>query len=225
LKGPATLIKDSYFPTPIWWTDYPQWVKEIDKLMDPIICTAKNALQPVIKDRNKKYKLTGDFGFVANSPNLMGTPGLEKFENYIGNTSFNLVSEQGFDLTNYNMKITGLWAQDFPKSGGGHRTLHTHWDSHIAGFYILKGSDITSYPVFEDPRPGKLMSMLPEKNIDKITDASYQVWYQSLPGRFLFFPSYLPHQFIMDNGTKPFRFIHFTCQAFPKHIIIAKKSI
>ena len=224
MKGPKDLAKDQFFATPIWWADSPEWVKELDKLMDPVVAHSKKLLKPALKERNKKYGLKGEFGFVANSHNLMGMEGLEEFERYVGATSFNLLDGQGYDLRNYKVMVTELWVQDFPKEGGGHRTLHTHWNSHMAGFFILKGSRLTSFPLFEDPRPGKMQTMLPEKDTKNETDATYQVYYNSKPGRFIFFPGYVPHQFIMDHGVEPFRFIHFNCQAFPKHDDVFKVS-
>ena len=86
----------------------------------------------------------------------------------------------------------------------------------ISGFYFLKASEKTSMPVFEDPRPGHLMNGLPEKDKNKITYASTQVFYQAQPGRIMFFPSYMPHQYSLDLGYEPFRFIHFNCQAILK---------
>ena len=74
-------------------------------------------------------------------------------------------------------------------------------------------------PVFEDPRPGSLMNLLPELDKNKDTYASSQVRYKPLPGLIIFFPSYMPHQYVVDMGYDPFRFIHFNCQAIPKGAI------
>ena len=131
----------------------------------------------------------------------------------------------GFDLTNFKVYIIELWVQEFAKKGAGHHSLHTHWNGHMSGFYFLKCSDKTSLPVFEDPRPGNLMNLLPEKDKTKITYASSQINYKIKPGRIIFFPSYLPHQYVVDMGYDTFRFIHFNCQAIPKGVlnVIQKK--
>ena len=109
--------------------------------------------------------------------------------------------------------------QEFAKKGGGHHSLHTHWNGHMSGFYFLKASKKTSTPVFEDPRPGNLMNLLPQKDNTKVTHASSQIVYDVKPGRMIFFPSYLPHQYTVDLGKEPFRFIHWNCQAIPKGVI------
>ena len=69
MKGPKNLAKDQFFSTPIWWADSPEWVKELDKLMDPVVAHSKKHLKPALKERNKKYGLKGEFGFVSNSHN------------------------------------------------------------------------------------------------------------------------------------------------------------
>jgi len=75
--------------------------------------------------------------------------------------------------------------------------------------------------MFEDPRPGNVMNLLPEKDKTKVTHASSQINYQVKPGTIMFFPSYLPHQYIVDMGYNPFRFIHWNCQAIPKGVLNA----
>ena len=74
-------------------------------------------------------------------------------------------------------------------------------------------------PIFEDPRPGKLMNLLPEKDKTKLTYANTQVHYKVKPGRMIFFPSYMPHQYIVDMGYHPFSFIHWNCQAITKGVL------
>ena len=85
--------------------------------------------------------------------------------------------------------------------------------------YFLKASDKTSRPVFEDPRPGNLMNLLPQKKPHRVTYASSQINYDIKPGGIIFFPSYLPHQYMVDMGYEPFRFIHWNCQAIPKGVV------
>ena len=108
--------------------------------------------------------------------------------------------------------------QEFASQGGGHHDTHIHWNNHISGFYFLKCSDKTSAPMFHDPRAGKMMTQLPEKDKNIVTLATEKVLLKPVPGTMMFFNSFLPHQFIVDNGVEPFRFIHFNLQAIPKNI-------
>ena len=63
------------------------------------------------------------------------------------------------------------------------------------------------------------MNLLPQKDATKVTYASHQINYDVKPGQIIFFPSYLPHQYMVDMGYEPFRFIHWNCQAIPKGVV------
>ena len=219
---PKTLTREDYFKCPIWFADAPEFVKELNQASEPYIKTAKKNLQKDMKRRQKDFKMPGDFALVYHSTSLIGDPKFKPLQNYIGATSHNLLEEQGYDVSGHQVFITELWVQEFPRSGGGHHTLHTHWNGHMSGFYFLKASDKTSKPIFQDPRYGKIMNMLPEKTTNQISYASWQVNYEAKPGRMIFFPSYMPHMYVVDPGVEPFRFIHFNCQAIPKGVLNAK---
>ena len=216
---PKKLTLEQYFACPIWWADEDRFVKKLNKASDKYIQEAKKNLKKDIDKRNKKFGDKGDMGNVFHSTSLINDPNFKKLQDYIGATSYNLLTEMGFDLSNYSIFTTELWVQEFAKQGGGHHTLHTHWNGHMSGFYFLKASEKTSMPMFEDPRPGNVMNLLPEKDKSKITYASSQVHYKVKPGRLMFFPSYMPHQYIVDMGYEPFRFIHFNCQAIPNSVL------
>jgi len=219
---PLQLNREDQFKCPIWFADAPEFVDKLDKASDSYIKDAKTNLKKDIDKRNKNLGNKGDMGHVFHSTSLVGDPSFKELQDYIGATSHNLLEEMGFTLKEHQVFITELWVQEFAKKGGGYHTLHTHWNGHISGFYFLKCSEKTSMPLFEDPRPGNLMNLLPEKDKTKITYASTQVHYKVQPGRIIFFPSYLPHQYIVDMGYEPFRFIHFNCQAIPKGVLNVK---
>ena len=222
MSFPRQLKLEEYFKCPIWWADEPKFVKKLNKASDKYIKISQKKLKKQIDERNKKFGDKGDMGHVFHSTSLIGDSKFQELQNYIGATSHNLLGEMGFDLTNYEVFITEMWVQEIAKKGGGHHTLHTHWNGHMSGFYFLKASDKTSLPVFEDPRPGNMMNLLPEKDKSKITYASSQINYKVQPGRMMFFPSYMPHQYVVDMGYEPFRFIHWNCQAIPKSVLNAK---
>jgi|TARA_R110000824_G_scaffold361854_1_gene549745 uncharacterized protein (TIGR02466 family) len=219
---PKELTREDLFPCPIWHADEPNFVEKLNKASDPYIKLSKKNLKKTIDERNKKFGNKGDMGQVFHSTSLINDPNFKELQDYIGATAHNLLTEMGFDLTHYAVVLTELWVQEFAKKGAGHHTLHTHWNGHISGFYFLKASERTSMPLFEDPRPGNVMNLLPEKDKTKITYATSQVWYNIKPGKTMFFPSYMPHQYTVDMGYEPFRFIHWNCQAIPKSVLNAK---
>jgi len=216
---PTQLTTEEYFKCPIWYADEPAFVNKLNKASDKYIKDAEKNLKKERDKRNKKFGDKKDMGQVFHSQTLVGDPRFKQLQDYIGATSHNLLGEMGFDLTHYQVFITEMWVQEFAKAGAGHHTLHTHWNGHMSGFYFLKASEATSMPMFEDPRPGNLMNLLPEKDRTKITYASSQVVYKVKPGRIMFFPSYMPHQYLVDLGYDPFRFIHWNCQAVPKSVL------
>ena len=218
-NDPEKLNTDYLFVSPVWWKHKPEWVESLNTASDPYIAQAKKNMGKQIKERNKKFGNRKDHGFIYHSGPLIGDPKFKTLQDYIGATAYNLLTEQGFDLTNFTLNITELWVQEFAEHGGGHHSLHTHWNGHISGFYFLKGGDNTSRPLFEDPRPGRLMNLLPQKDSRVVSIASHQINYAVKPGFLIFFNSFMPHLYLVDDGYDPFRFIHFNIQAIPNSVL------
>ena len=129
----------------------------------------------------------------------------------------NFLDQYGFDMQQYRLFFTELWVQEFSKKGGGHHNAHVHWNQHVSGFYFLKCSDKTSYPVFHEPRTGARATKLQiKKNYTVNNYADELVYFKPRPGDLLIFPGYLEHEFVLDHGIDPFRFIHFNLQAVLK---------
>tara|TARA_R100001509_G_scaffold43975_1_gene23886 strand:- start:245 stop:925 length:681 start_codon:yes stop_codon:yes gene_type:complete len=214
------LYREDYFTNPIYWMEKPEWIKKLNKASDPYIKKAKKLNDENVKNRTKKFGGNkGDHGMVHHSTSLIGDPKFKDLQDWILATAWNLLDEQGFDLKGHQLFLTELWVQEFSHLGGGHHTLHTHWNGHMSGFYFLKASEKTSYPVFEDPRPGRQMNLLPEKDKTKVSIATSQIHYKVKPGRLIFFNSYMPHLYSVDSGYEPFRFIHWNIQAIPKAVL------
>jgi uncharacterized protein (TIGR02466 family) len=188
------------------------WLNSLNKFSENYIIKSK--------DENKKRIINNkEFGFSNHSSSLANDENFLEFTKFICKKSFNFLDEEGYDLSNYFLSVSDLWVQEFAKNGGGNHNTHVHSNSHVSGFYFLKCSNKTSYPIFHDPRPGKLMIQLPQKNKTLITEASESVPLFPTPGTFVFFNSYVGHEFPVDSGIEPFRFIHFNIQAFPKQLI------
>ena len=213
------LRKENLFSSPVWYADAPEFVNDLNKKCEPYIKKGKERVKTQIKQRSKIIKNKTDMALIARSTPLTFDPKFYDFAKFVGKTSKDLLIQMGYDLTLFDVFLTEMWVQEFPKSGGGHHEIHTHWNGHMSGFYFLKASEKTSMPMFEDPRPGNVMNLLPEKDKSNITYATSQIHYKVKPGRMIFFPSYMPHQYIVDMGYEPFRFIHWNCQAIPKSVL------
>jgi uncharacterized protein (TIGR02466 family) len=204
------LAENHFFCSPIYFDEKKEWVEKLNLASDSHVLKARES--------NKKI-FVKNFAVVHHSESLIQDKNFEEFLKYINSNAFDILNNQGFDLTNYILATTDLWVQEFSSLGGGNHSPHIHWNGHISGFYFLKCSDKTSYPIFHDPRSGRMMNLLPEKDLSKITLASSSFHFKPKPGTFIFFNSYLQHEFAVDHGIEPFRFIHFNIQAFPKQLI------
>lgn len=203
-----------YFSTPIYYWEKPEFLKPLNKALDPYIKKAKDLSKKTIKEQKRTL---GDFGIVHHSDSIAEEKSTKKLRDVIGEYGCYILSNEGYNIKNYSLHFSDMWVQEFPKKGGGHHMTHVH-SSHLSGFYFLKCSDKTSYPIFYDPRTGKNTLQLPEIDEKNITIASDKVFYNVVPGSLLIFPSYLPHSFVVDEGIDPFRFIHFNLTAYPHEI-------
>ena len=208
----------SYFSTPVYLTQIPEWIDVLNKHCDPFIVKAKKINKNFYNNLNKKDKKKfGDFGLSHHSTSLVNLPEFKEFSDYIIARSLEVLDHIGYDLKDYNLQLNNLWVQEFAEKGGGHHEGHVHYNNHLSGFYFLKCSNKTSFPIFHDPRPAKIITQLPLKNANEISLGSEVIHTKPKPGTFVIFPAFLKHQFALDFGIEPFRFIHFNVQAVLKN--------
>jgi len=205
------MIIQEYFKTPIWFEQKPEFVKSLNQASNQYIKDAKK--------REKEYiKKHGDFGRSYHSTPLTHDNKFLDFRNYIGQKSWEFLDWCGFDMQQYTTMFSELWVQEFAKKGGGHHSAHIHWNQHVSGFYFLKCSDKTSYPIFHEPRTGARSTKLKLKNNKGIFHGTELVHFKPKPGTLIIFPGYLEHEYAVDHGVEPFRFIHWNIQAVPKEM-------
>ena len=200
-----------YFKTPIWIEDKPEFVKSLNKASNQYIKDAKKREKEFIKKH-------GDFGRSYHSTPLTMDNNFLDFRNYVGQKSWEFLDWQGFDMQQYQTMFSELWVQEFAKNGGGHHSAHIHWNQHVSGFYFLKCSDKTSYPIFHEPRTGARATKLKMKPGNGVFHGTELVHFKPKPGTLIIFPGYLEHEYAVDFGVEPFRFIHWNIQAVPKEM-------
>jgi uncharacterized protein (TIGR02466 family) len=199
----------NYFNTAIWSEQKPEFVKSLNKASNKYIKDARN--------RNKTHiKKHGDFGLSHYSTPLTMDNDFLDFRNYVGQKSWEYLDHQGYDMSQYNTIFSELYVQEFAKKGG-HHSAHIHSNQHVSGFYFLKCSNKTSYPIFHEPRTGARATKLAMKpNINSSAPGNELIHFKPVPGAIIIFPGYLEHEFSVDFGIEPFRFIHWNIQAVPK---------
>ena len=200
-----------YFKTPIWIEDKPEFVKSLNKASNQYIKDARKREKEFIKKH-------GDFGRSYHSTPLTMDNNFLDFRNYVGQKSWEFLDWQGFDMQQYTTMFSELWVQEFAKNGGGHHSAHIHWNQHVSGFYFLKCSDKTSYPIFHEPRTGARATKLKMKPGNGVFHGTELVHFKPKPGTLIIFPGYLEHEYAVDFGVEPFRFIHWNIQAVPKEM-------
>ena len=204
---------NNYFNTTIWSEQKPEFIKSLTKASNKYIKAAKNS--PEAKTHIKKI---GDFGRSYHSTPLTADNNFRDFKDYIGQKSGEYLDDQGFDMQQYTTLFSEMWVQEFAKKGG-HHSAHVHWNQHVSGFYFLKASEKTSYPIFHEPRTGARSTKLKMKtNIKEILNGNDLVHFRPQPGTLIIFPGFLEHEFSLDFGLEPFRFIHWNIQAVPKEM-------
>jgi len=203
------MIIEEYFKTPIWIEEKPEFINSLNKASNQYIKDAKKRQKDYIKEH-------GDFGVSYHSTPLTLDNRFLDFRNYIGQKSWEFLDWQGFDMQEYQTIFSEMWVQEFAKKGGGHHSAHIHWNQHVSGFYFLKCSDKTSYPIFHEPRTGARATKLKMKSNDGMFHGTELVNFKPKPGTLIIFPGYLEHEYAVDFGIEPFRFIHWNIQAVPK---------
>ena len=162
----------SLFDTLIYQAEIPEYLNDKDFMS---VCNehtdkAIKNTQQKIEERQKKYNAAiKDHGLSYHSESkLYEDDRFYNFELLIRNTARNILTDQGFHLSNHTLDYTEMWIQKFAYDGGGHQDTHVHWDNHISGFYFIECSDRTSKPIFHDPRPARMMLNLPIKDHSKL---------------------------------------------------------
>jgi uncharacterized protein (TIGR02466 family) len=219
------LQTDLHFPTPIYFIEKPLWLDKALEASKPLLAKARESKKKDLLEREiilgkDTYEKVKDHGYSYHSENFFNNPLLKDMTGYILQTSHNLLDEWGFEANRYKLTFSEFWVQEFSHNGGGHHDTHIHWNNHISGFYFLQCSEKTSYPIFHDPRQGSMMTKLQPKQTNEILMGGPSVQYKKIkPGTLVFFPSYLPHQFTVDDGIEPFSFIHFNIQAIDRNLV------
>ena len=199
----------NYFSTVIWSEQKSEFVNSLNKASNKYIKKAKNKN----KDHIKKY---GDFGISHHSTPLTLDNNFLDFRNYVGQKSWEYLDQQGYDMSQYQTMFSEMWVQEFAKKGGGHHSAHIHWNQHVSGFYFLKCSDKTSFPIFHEPKTGARATKLKLKDDRDMSSGAELISFKPIPGTLIIFPGYLEHEYAVDYGLEPFRFIHWNIQAIPK---------
>ena len=182
-----------YFVSPIYSTKKPEFLDD-----------AKAASMEMVKAVKKNTKVDDIYPVVM--ADISSHPSTQPLLEYIINTAWNLLSDQGYDMANRTTYFTEAWCQEHHKYSSMEH--HIHNDSQLVAFYFIDCPKDSPKLVIHDPRPAKTMLNLPETDATNLTMASTQINFTPEPGLLMFANSWLPHSFTRNPSNKPFTFIH-----------------
>lgn len=185
-----------YFPSAVYC------IENTDFLQD-----AKAACEIAIEKQKKDQPLNEIYP-VYMTGNLFDYDGMDKFAEYVGQTAWNILSEQGYKMDSYTTIFTEFWCQEHHKHSSMEQHIHG-FGSQIVGFYFVDVPENCSKAIFYDPRAGKVQINLPESDMTEATAASNMINFEPKEGLLMFTNAWLAHSFTKHASDSPIRFIHF----------------
>jgi len=185
------LTQEHYFTSAIYTLQKPEFIPLLNKIS---------------KEYLKKSKKASEIYPVTMSDNMVFDERLREVIGFIKDTSFNILQSQGYNMNFYEIVMYDFWCQEHHKFSGQEEHIH---QAVLSGFYFIDCPENSSRVVFHDPRPAKVFGNLVEENPIVATYGSTMINYEPKPGMFMFSNSWLPHSFLKNASSKPFRFMHF----------------
>jgi hypothetical protein len=186
-----------YFPSPVYSIKKPEFLNVARKASKEALKT-HGAINPI---------------YPMAQGNLFDSTELLPLFEYVLNTAWNLMTEQGYQMEGLSTYLTQAWVQEHHKFSS--MEYHSHSDCDLVGFYVLECPKDAPKLVIHDPRSMHTASNLPEADLSKITTATRMVNFTLEPGTLMFTPSWLAHSFTRNPSVKPFTFIHLNINTRP----------
>lgn len=190
------MTRDIYFPTNIYTVNKPEFLENVSEVASELLRIAKD------------HQKLDEIYPVIMTENFYNHPLAADFAAFVGNTSWDILDAEGYDMDRYGIKFSEMWVQEHHR----HSLMETHvhgFGSQLTGFYFLEAPENCSRVVIHDARPGKVQSNLPEKNRDQVTGASGMINFPPMPGMLMILPAWLPHSFSRHAADEPIKFVHF----------------
>lgn len=190
------LKMEIYFPTIVYSIEKPEFLESVNE-----------AAEQELNDLRANQSLNEVYP-VHMTSNLFDKTDIIPFQYYVGQTAYNILQDQGYNLDGFETYFSEMWCQEHYKYSGMEQ--HTHGaGSQIVGFYFLECPENGSRLVIHDPRAGKPLISWAERDVSQATPASNMINFQPKPGMLVFTNAWLPHSFSRNESDKPVKFIHF----------------
>ena len=149
---------------------------------------------------------------------------LQDFSQYVSQTAWNILASQGYNMDQLVTYFTEMWTQEHNHLSS--METHVHGAGcQISAFYFIDVPDKACKLVVHDPRPGKVIINLPEKDGNAITMGSNQVVFTPQPGALILCNAWLPHSFTKNMGNESMRFVHMNLSVAVNEEAAEEKSV
>ena len=189
-------IEDKQFITAVYRKYAPEYISTIKPVHEEYIQKIRQQITP-----DDVYP-----GIMTES--MKSDPRLESFERYIADCAWDILNQQGYNMDYFYTLVQQLWGQYHPRTSS--MEPHSHGDSSfLVGLYFIDVPEDSSKINFHDPRPAKIHTGLPLRQIDSLTYANDIISYTPRPGDLVITNSWLSHSFLRNRSQLPFNFLHF----------------
>jgi uncharacterized protein (TIGR02466 family) len=193
----------TYFPTLIYTFKKPEFLE-----------IAQTVCEEYVKQTKEQQKELNEIYPVYMTDSFYNDPRISELSKFIGETSWNILNDQGYNMSSFNVQFSEMWCQQHYKHSSMEQ--HTHkFGSQIVGFYFTKTPEECSRVVFHDPRIAKTMIDLPETDISMASAVSNMINFKPEPGMLIFTNAWLAHSFTRHAEEDPIQFIHFNLNVVP----------
>ena len=137
-----------------------------------------------LKKQEDEHKLNEIFP-LYQTENFANDSRLNEFTSYINQVAYDILSDQGYDMSNKRTYVNSIWLQEHHKHSQMEQHVHGQ-GAQIIGFYFLDCPENCSDVLVHDPRPGKVQINLPIKKEKNYTEANETIMFESKTGRLFF---------------------------------------
>jgi uncharacterized protein (TIGR02466 family) len=185
---------------------FPSTVSIVDglKFLDVVSFVAEEELA---KTKSQNPNLD-DIYPVRMTGNFFDDERVREFADFVATSAWKVLTHQGYATDSMGMFFTEMWVQEHHKHSLMEQHVHGA-GSQMIGFYFLNAPEKCSNALFHDPRPGKVQTNLPEKDLSQATIGSNAIHFVPKPGMLLLANSWLPHSFSRHASEEPLLFVHF----------------
>jgi uncharacterized protein (TIGR02466 family) len=196
------MMRFDYFPCSIYKVEAPEYLDILKQVAE------ENMVESRKKEMHELYP-------VFMSSNFLADPRVLDFGNFVAQEAWNILNEQGYAMDGFTTHFSEMWMQEHYKHSA--MDTHIHRGVQIVGFYFLETPENSSKAIFFDPRPGKVITDLPQRDMTMATQASEMINFECKPGDLIMTNAWLPHSFSRHGSDDPFKFVHFNVFAQPVH--------